>query len=68
MSKVAPQEPSSNRSSKKNDKELEVFGKGTLSQFTVDKKIGKGQFSSVYKATRLSDGAVVALKKVPVLL
>jgi hypothetical protein len=41
---------------------------GTLSNFTVDKKIGKGQFSEVYRAVCKVDGRVVALKKVQVCL
>ena len=40
---------------------------GTLANFTVDKKIGKGQFSEVYRAVCKVDGKVVALKKVQVL-
>ena len=37
-----------------------------LSDFTIEKKIGKGQFSVVYKATRQSDQLSVALKKIPI--
>ncbi|KAB7499137.1 Serine/threonine-protein kinase Nek7 [Armadillidium nasatum] len=37
---------------------------GTHSNFTIEKKIGKGQFSVVHKAKCKLDGAVVALKKV----
>ena len=59
------------------DKEMEVFsvagatdgGGGfynTLSQFVMDKKIGRGQFSEVFRARCVSDGNVVALKKVQV--
>ena len=40
--------------------------KGNLSDYTVYKKIGKGQFSTVFRATRNSDNLIVALKKVPV--
>lgn len=39
---------------------------GQLKNFVVDKKIGKGQFSCVYRAVRTADNTVVALKKVPV--
>ena len=37
-----------------------------LKDFQVDKKIGKGQFSEVYRATYLPDGTHAALKKVQV--
>lgn len=37
-----------------------------LSNFRVEKKIGRGQFSEVYKATCLLDNQRVALKKVQV--
>ena len=39
---------------------------GTLANFTVDKKIGKGQFSEVFRAVCKVDGRIVALKKVQV--
>lgn len=39
---------------------------GFLSNFEVQKKIGKGQFSVVYKAICKEDGSVVALKKVQI--
>jgi NIMA (never in mitosis gene a)-related kinase len=39
---------------------------GTLAAFDVEKKIGRGQFSEVYKARCRHDGRVVALKKVQV--
>merc|ERR1711953_743360 len=39
-------------------------GYNTLSNFVVGKKIGKGQFSEVYKSTSRCDGRPVALKKV----
>jgi len=39
-------------------------GYDTLANFVVGKKIGKGQFSEVYKATSKCDGRTVALKKV----
>ncbi|XP_064649050.1 serine/threonine-protein kinase Nek7-like isoform X2 [Lineus longissimus] len=38
----------------------------TLSNFTIAKKIGKGQFSEVYRAQCLVDNSVVALKKVQI--
>lgn len=40
------------------------LGYDQLSNFVVGKKIGKGQFSEVYKAQSRCDGRVVALKKV----
>lgn len=39
---------------------------GALSGFTIDKKIGKGQFSVVYRARALHDDTTVALKKVQI--
>lgn len=41
---------------------------GMLSNFEIDKKIGKGQFSIVYRAKCKLDGKLVALKKVQVQL
>jgi serine/threonine protein kinase len=41
-------------------------GNGSLSQYAIDKKIGQGQFSVVYRAKALSDGLIVALKRIPV--
>lgn len=38
----------------------------TLADFQIEKKIGRGQFSEVYKATCLLDRKPVALKKVQV--
>uniref|UniRef100_A0AAY4EKW2 NEK6-subfamily protein kinase n=1 Tax=Denticeps clupeoides TaxID=299321 RepID=A0AAY4EKW2_9TELE len=38
----------------------------TLSNFKIEKKIGRGQFSEVYKALYLVDGRDVALKKVQI--
>ncbi|KAG7235523.1 hypothetical protein INR49_002569 [Caranx melampygus] len=38
----------------------------TLANFRIEKKIGRGQFSEVYKATYLLDGQLVALKKVQI--
>jgi NIMA (never in mitosis gene a)-related kinase len=37
-----------------------------LGDYTVEKKAGKGQFSTVYKAIRNNDKLEVALKKVAV--
>jgi NIMA (never in mitosis gene a)-related kinase len=34
--------------------------------FQIDRKIGKGQFSVVYRAKALHNGMVVALKKVQI--
>lgn len=39
-----------------------------MANFHIEKKIGRGQFSEVYKATYLLDGQLVALKKVQVQL
>ncbi|XP_076091694.1 serine/threonine-protein kinase Nek7-like isoform X1 [Mytilus galloprovincialis] len=39
---------------------------GCLANFKIDKKIGKGQFSEVYRAINKIDGSVVALKKVQI--
>lgn len=39
---------------------------GSLAYFVVDKKIGKGQFSEVYRARCKNNGDIVALKKVQV--
>lgn len=38
-----------------------------LANFRIEKKIGQGQFSEVYKATYVLEGQLVALKKVQVL-
>ena len=38
----------------------------TLKNFDIDKQIGKGQFSCVYRAKNKIDGTIVALKKVQV--
>ncbi|XP_037763930.1 serine/threonine-protein kinase Nek7 isoform X2 [Caretta caretta] len=40
------------------------MGYNTLANFRIEKKIGRGQFSEVYRATCLLDGVPVALKKV----
>lgn len=37
-----------------------------LANFEIEKKIGRGQFSVVYKARCLVDSQIVALKKVQV--
>uniref|UniRef100_UPI0037E7C152 serine/threonine-protein kinase Nek6 n=1 Tax=Semicossyphus pulcher TaxID=241346 RepID=UPI0037E7C152 len=38
----------------------------TMANFQIEKKIGRGQFSEVYKATYLLEGQLVALKKVQI--
>nr|CAD7256931.1 unnamed protein product [Timema shepardi] len=38
----------------------------SISLFDVEKKIGKGQFSVVYRARCRTDGSIVALKKVQI--
>ncbi|XP_034048772.1 serine/threonine-protein kinase Nek6-like isoform X2 [Thalassophryne amazonica] len=38
----------------------------TLANFRIEKKIGRGQFSEVYKATHMLEGQLVALKKVQI--
>ncbi|KHN87352.1 Serine/threonine-protein kinase Nek6 [Toxocara canis] len=40
---------------------------GKLDAFEIEKKIGKGQFSEVYRARCKEDNKVVALKKVQTL-
>ena len=37
-----------------------------LRHFVVEKKIGQGQFSVVYRARNVRDGKIVALKKIQV--
>lgn len=39
---------------------------GTLANFEIEKKIGRGQFSVVYRAKCLANDQIVALKKVQV--
>ena len=39
---------------------------GTLSNFAIEKKIGRGQFSVVYRAKCLANDQIVALKKVQI--
>ena len=39
---------------------------GTLSNFEIEKKIGRGQFSVVYRAKCLANDQIVALKKVQI--
>lgn len=41
---------------------------GSISNFEIEKKIGRGQFSVVYRARCLVDNSIVALKKVQVSL
>lgn len=40
--------------------------KGNLSNFEIEKRIGKGQFSTVYKAKCKETGEIVALKKIQI--
>ena len=40
---------------------------GNLRNFEIEKKIGRGQFSVVYKARCLVDNSAIALKKVQVM-
>ncbi|RWS14789.1 serine/threonine-protein kinase Nek7-like isoform X2 [Dinothrombium tinctorium] len=40
--------------------------KGSLSNFAIQKRIGKGQFSEVFKAKCLQTGETVALKKISI--
>ncbi|XP_036133304.1 serine/threonine-protein kinase Nek7 isoform X2 [Molossus molossus] len=42
------------------------MGYNTLANFRIEKKIGRGQFSEVYRAACLLDGVPVALKKVQI--
>uniref|UniRef100_A0A8C5QRA6 NEK6-subfamily protein kinase n=1 Tax=Leptobrachium leishanense TaxID=445787 RepID=A0A8C5QRA6_9ANUR len=42
------------------------MGYNTLANFQIEKKIGRGQFSEVYRATCLLDRVPVALKKVQI--
>uniref|UniRef100_A0A4W3I5X9 NEK6-subfamily protein kinase n=1 Tax=Callorhinchus milii TaxID=7868 RepID=A0A4W3I5X9_CALMI len=42
------------------------LGLNTLGNFQIEKKIGRGQFSEVYRATCLLDAMPVALKKVQI--
>ena len=42
-------------------------GQSRLSDFQIIKKLGDGAYSSVYKAKRLTDGAIYALKQVKML-
>lgn len=44
------------------------MGYNWLSNYGIEKKIGQGQFSVVYKARCLLDNSLVALKKVQVSL
>jgi len=38
-----------------------------LANFEIEKKIGRGQFSTVFRARCMSNGTIVALKKVQVI-
>lgn len=42
------------------------MGYNSLANFQIEKKIGRGQFSEVYRARYLLDNTSVALKKVQV--
>lgn len=44
------------------------MGHNSLANFHIEKKIGRGQFSEVYRARYLLDNTSVALKKVKVKL
>ena len=46
--------------------ELDLKYYSSLEYFEVEKKIGHGQFSVVYRARNTVDGKVVALKKIQV--
>lgn len=41
-----------------------AVSRGRLSAYAVDRAIGKGKFSTVFKARRIEDGALVALKRI----
>ena len=43
-----------------------LAGEGSLSQFKVEKAIGRGHFSVVHRATRTADGRRVALKRIQI--
>ena len=43
-----------------------LVSEGTLAEYDVLKAIGKGKFSVVYRASRKSDGRLVAVKKVAI--
>jgi NIMA (never in mitosis gene a)-related kinase len=36
----------------------------SLNNFTIQKKLGEGAFSTVYSVKRISDGSIYAMKKV----
>jgi len=42
------------------------LGYNTLANYRIERKIGKGQFSEVWRAVCLLDNKLVALKKVKV--
>lgn len=46
--------------------EQSTEGYGRLANLKIEKKIGRGQFSVVYRARCLLDNSVIALKKVQV--
>jgi serine/threonine protein kinase len=39
----------------------------SLSRYVVEKRIGKGQFSEVYRARDVTTNEMVAVKKIPVI-
>lgn len=39
-----------------------------MKDFTIEVKLGEGAFGIVYKARRLSDDKIYAIKKVPLIL
>lgn len=41
-----------------------AVSRGRLAAYAVDRAIGKGKFSTVYRARRLEDGSLVALKRI----
>ena len=47
-------------------KNLGVDTNGSLSNYVLDKKIGQGQFSVVYKAKNTTNNEIVALKRIPI--
>ncbi|KAJ3078070.1 Serine/threonine-protein kinase Nek7 [Quaeritorhiza haematococci] len=67
--KVAPQQPAPAAppaGSKPSADAADGTVVGKFGTYVITKKVGKGQFSTVYKASRQADGLVVALKKVPI--
>ncbi|KAH6581436.1 hypothetical protein BASA60_002417 [Batrachochytrium salamandrivorans] len=46
--------------------EVLVSEPSPIEKYTVEKKIGQGQFSCVYRAKNIDSGRIVALKRVPI--